>query len=145
MVTQKDQFLLELESLKQGNWKEQKQDLLKQWQIEKEYSIETFKNSLRTKWDDGIVIEKQNTYTNIHEIMEWLWVTEWWIIEKLKEWLEKAVKLDKKWNVIEDWEVKARILDMLAKMKWMYKNNNEQSKAVVNVVNAFQSHWKNLL
>lgn len=146
MQTQQDEFILELESLRQEDWKEQKQDWIKISETEKEYNtLDKWKQDMLSIADNWIIIDDWHDKRDIHAIMENIWITEAWIIEKLKEWIEKATKVDKQWNIMEDWDVKARMLDMLAKMKGMYKKNNEQSKAVVNVLNAFQQDWKHLL
>jgi hypothetical protein len=67
------------------------------------------------------------------------WVTKERIIARLKEGIETSYTKDKNWNLIPDWSSRARMLDMIAKMNWMYKAENEQTRAVQNVANIFSN------
>lgn len=62
-----------------------------------------------------------------------MWVTDDWIIDHLKDWVENAIAVDPKtWEFYPDYKAKAQYLNMIMKVKRMYKG-----QTVINVINAF--------
>ena len=95
--------------------------------------------------DGWVIVDSYWQEKALQQIIDDIGVTDEWIIKQLKMWVEEAYKVDKNWNPVNDWGARSRMLDMLAKMKWMYKEDNTQNKAVMNVLNAFSGKGKNLL